>query len=117
MWIFLKTHQADDAAHVQAGERENWNAKATPEDVRLGIEQTTYSITKSVPDADGTFTTIEYKRKSDGSLVAKSVLSGGTAPQYTTRTITYYGKDGLPTGKVDVFALTYNADGVLIGEV
>lgn len=108
---------ADKASHIQDGERENWNAKATTEDVRLGIEQTTYSITKSAPDADGTFTTIEYKRKSDGSLAAKAVLSGGTAPKYTTRTITYYGKDGLPTGKVDVFALTYNADGVLTGEV
>ncbi len=111
------THLADDAKHIQDGERDNWNAKATPEDVRLGIEQNTYSVTKSSPDADGTFTVIEYKRKSDGSLAAKSVLSGGTAPKYTTRTITYYGIDGLPTGKVDVFALSYNADGALIGEV
>lgn len=113
----VTTHLADKVSHIQPDERENWNAKATPEDVRIGIEQTTYSVTKSAPDEDGTFTTIEYKRKSDGSLAAKSALSGGTAPQYATRTITYYGTDGLPTGKVDVFALTYNADGALIGVV
>lgn len=104
-------------SHIQTGERDKWNAKATPEDVRLGIEQTAYSITKSMPDANGTFTAVEYRRKKDGTLACVATLSGGTAPLYTTRTREYYDTAGLPTGESDVFALTYNADGVLTGEV
>lgn len=85
--------------------------------LRKEIEQTSYSVSKTLPDSKGVFTSIEYRRKSNGILAAKSVLSGGISPTYTTRTITYYGTDGLPSGKVDVFTLTYNAEGFLIKEV
>lgn len=74
-------------------------------------------VIKTNKDAEGIFTTVEHYRKSDDTLVRKSVLSGGTSPQYTTRTITYYGKDGTTVVKEDIFTLSYDSDGVLISEV
>lgn len=74
-------------------------------------------IIKLNKDAEGIFTTIEHRRKSDDTLARKSVLSGGSSPQYTTRTVTYYDADGITVVKTDTFALSYDSDGVLISEV
>jgi hypothetical protein len=74
------------------------------------------SVYKSGKDANGIFTIVEYKR-ADGTLFVKSVLSGGTSPQYTTRTITYYDNDGTTVIKTDVYNLIYDEDGDLISEV
>jgi hypothetical protein len=94
------------------------NAKAytdtAPEAMQrnLGI----FNVYKSGKDANGIFTTVEYKRP-DGTLYARSVLSGGTSPQYTTRTITYYAADGTTVIRTDPYTLVYDADGDLISEV
>jgi hypothetical protein len=94
------------------------NAKAytdtAPEAMQrnLGI----FNVYKSGKDANGIFTIVEYKR-ANGTLYARSVLSGGASPQYTTRTITYYDTDGTTVLKTDTFVLTYDADGELISEV
>ncbi|OCA85218.1 pyocin knob domain-containing protein [Pseudobacillus wudalianchiensis] len=71
---------------------------------------------KSGKDAEGIFTTVEYLRP-DGTLFAKSVLSGGTSPLYTTNTVTYYAADGRTVKTTDVIPLQYDADGDLISEV
>lgn len=74
-------------------------------------------IIKSNKDSEGIFTTVKYRRKSDDTLSKQSVLSGGTTPQYTTRTVTYYKADGITVLKTDVFTLSYDSDGILISEV
>lgn len=75
-----------------------------------------FQIYKRGKDANGIFTIVEYKR-ADGTLYARSVLSGGTSPKYTTRTITYYGTDGTTVIRTDPYTLVYDADGDLISEV
>lgn len=75
-----------------------------------------FQIYKSEKDSNGIFTTVDYKR-ADGTLYARSVLSGGTSPQYTTRTITYYAANGTTVLRTDTYKLTYDTDGDLISEV
>lgn len=72
---------------------------------------------KSSKDANGIFTTLTYRRKSDDSLFATSILSGGTSPNYTTRTVTYYEPEGLTVRETLTYTLTYDTDGVLVSEV
>jgi hypothetical protein len=74
--------------------------------------QSTYN---SGLDANGIFTTVEVRHKS-GTLYSRSVLSGGTSPQYTTRTETYYADDGTTVILTQVFALSYT-NGRLVSEV
>ncbi len=77
----------------------------------------TFVIEKSNKDSEGIFTTVTYKRKSNNSLYATSVLSGGTSPQYTTRTVKFYDTDGVTLLLEKIFTLTYDADGDLVSEV
>ena len=74
-------------------------------------------MVKSSKDANGIFTTLTYRRKADNSLFATSVLSGGTSPSYTTRTITYYEQDGTTVRKTVAYTLSYDVDGALVSEV
>ncbi|KXG09956.1 hypothetical protein AT864_01516 [Anoxybacillus sp. P3H1B] len=94
------------------------NAKAytdtAPEAMQRNLAN--FNVYKSGKDANGIFTTVEYKRP-NGTLYAKSVLTGGTSPQYTTRTITYYDTDGTTVLRADTYTLVYDADGDLISEV
>ena len=106
--------------HVQLSDdadSENSNMAATPNSVRKMVEQNGYRVSKSNKDSNGIYTTVQHFRKSNGKLVRKSVLSGGTSPQYTTRTISYYKKDGIAIEKTETFTLSYDADGDLISEV
>lgn len=75
------------------------------------------SIVKSAKDSEGIFTTVTYKRKSDNTIFAKSVLSGGTSPQYTTRTLTFYNADGITVKATKIYTLSYDVDGDLVSEV
>ncbi|MGG3450173.1 phage tail protein [Domibacillus aminovorans] len=93
------------------------NGKESPAGVITKIEQTSFKKFKSSKDANGIFTTIEYRRKLDNTLAVRAVLSGGTSPKYTTRTITYYAANGTTVAKTEVFMLSYDADGVLMSEV
>lgn len=86
------------------------------EAVRKGDEQTDFKTYKSGKDSEGIFTIIEYKRN-DGTLLATSTLSGGTSPNYTTRTIKYYATNGTTLEKTTTRTLSYDSDGVLISEV
>lgn len=90
----LTTHEADDIKH-------NISVK----------------VSKTNKDANGIFTTVEYRRKSDNTLYQKSILSGGTSPNYSTRTITYYGTDGTTIVKTETFSISYDADDDFISEV
>ena len=77
-----------------------------------------YQTVKSGKDAEGMFTVIEYKTKETTPiLVMKSTLSGGTAPQYTTRTEEWYASDGVTVEETISYSLSYDADGDLVSEV
>lgn len=121
----VATHQAEDATnakkgHVQLVDDVDGNSASlvpTQNAVRKKVEQTDYKVTKSGKDANGIFTSVEYRRKTDNTLVVKSVLSGGTSPKYTTRTLTYYGMDGTTVENTTTKSLSYDVDGDLISEV
>jgi hypothetical protein len=98
-------------------EKTNWNSKETPANALLKVEHDSYKTSKTNKDANGIFTTVEHRRKSDNTLVRRSVLSGGTSPNYTTRTVTFYAANGTTVTRTDTFTLTYDSDGVLISEV
>ncbi|MBS4172134.1 hypothetical protein [Bacillus sp. FJAT-49736] len=102
------SHLADDVVHISPDERTKWNATE--------MNLNTLRKRKSDKDIYGTYTTVEYIRP-DGTLYAKSVLSGGTSPQYTTNTITYYKLDGKTVLSTDTIPLTYDSDGDLQSEV
>lgn len=72
---------------------------------------------RSSKDNKGVFTTVTYKRKTDNTLYAKSVLSGGISPQYTTRTVTFYDVTGVTVLATVTYTLNYDLDGDWIGEV
>jgi len=72
-------------------------------------------IKRSNPDAYGNYLQVDYYRK-NGTLFARSVLSGGTPPQYTTRTITIYDADGTTVVDSYTFTITYNANGNPVDE-
>ena len=67
------------------------------------------NLYRSNKDANGVFATLEWKRL-DLTLQKKSVLSGGTSPKYTTRTVNYYENDGIAVKLTKVFTLTYTDD-------
>ncbi len=73
------------------------------------------SIARTNEDANGIFTTVSHYRP-DSTLYKTSVLTGGTSPSYTTRTVTYYEEDGSTVKSTQVYALGYNGSGVLITE-
>ncbi|MCT8978864.1 hypothetical protein N4T77_20000, partial [Clostridium sp. CX1] len=76
----------------------------------------TYSTYKLNIDSNGIATEVDLKRK-DGTLILKSVLSGGTSPQYTTRTETYYEQGGTTVTKTVVYNLSYDGNGNMTSEV
>lgn len=75
------------------------------------------SIIKSNKDAEGIFTTVTYKRKSDNTVYCISTLSGGISPYYETRTEVYFDKTGTEVEKTNVYTLSYDEDGELVSEV
>lgn len=75
-----------------------------------------HTTIKSNKDSNGISTTVTLKR-SDGTIYMASVLSGGTSPQYTTRTETYYMADGVTVSATKTYARTYDSDGDLASEV
>jgi hypothetical protein len=125
------SHPAEDASlaqkgHVQLSSSTSSTSEtlaATPkaiktvsDNVRKGDEQTDFKVYKNNKDTNGIFTNIQFKR-AEGTLAIDSTLSGGASPQYTTRTIKYYGLDGTTVEKTTPRTLTYDTDGVLISEV
>lgn len=72
------------------------------------------SVARTNKDGNDIFTTVDHKRD-DGTKYRRSVLSGGSSPAYTTRTVTYYAADGTTVVRTMVFALTYTS-GVLTNE-
>lgn len=66
---------------------------------------------KEEKDANGVYTKVTTYDPVTGSQTSVSILSGGTSPKYTTRTITY------ANGTVETRTLTYDDNGELISEM
>lgn len=81
----------------------------------LKADKAELSSARSGKDANGIYTTTEYRRH-DGTLAKTSVLSDGTTPTYTTRTVTFYQTDGATVVLTQVFTLTYSGN-ELVSEV
>ena len=81
-------------------------SKIEPLEIQVQNKLTTERLNK---DANDIYTEIQYKR-SDGTLFKKSVLSGGTSPQYTTKTVTYYATDGTTVTSTINYTLNYTGD-------
>lgn len=73
------------------------------------------SFYRSGLDDGGVYTIVEEKRK-NGTLSKRAVLSGGTSPEYTTRTETWFGLDGTTVVLTQVFTINYT-DGQVVSEV
>ena len=72
------------------------------------------AMSRTGKDTENIYTTISFKR-ADGTLARQSILSGGTSPEYTTRTESLYGLDGTTVTQTLVFTLTYDS-GELVSE-
>ena len=80
------------------------------------------NVSKSGKDASDIYTVFTWELPSAkvvSGYPAKwvSTLSGGTTPNYTTRTVTVYGSDKITVLRSYVFTRTYDPDDVLISEV
>jgi len=66
-----------------------------------------YSMVRDSVDDNGIFTVLTYKR-ADNSILKMSTLSGGTSPEYTTRTVQFYATDGITILNTVVYTLIYS---------
>ncbi len=75
-----------------------------------------YTTQKLSIDANSIYTEVQHKR-TDDTLILKSVLSGGISPQYTTRTETKYASDGTTVEWTKTYTLTYDSNDNVSSEV
>lgn len=73
------------------------------------------TMTRSGKDVNDLYMVVTHKRP-DATNYSISTLSGGTSPEYTTRTLVYYAEDGVTVTDTKVFTLSYT-DGELTSEV
>lgn len=102
-----------------AGGNEMLNAGGTNADTLDGrhlYELDQYDLVRSNKDSNGIFTQVDYKRYDD-TLFARSVLSGGTSPSYTTRTVTYYAANGTTVVSTVTYTISYDGDGDITSEI
>lgn len=121
----LINHENNSTIHVTQDEKIAWNSKETPEGAQIKVDavqgalashladdmlhNSDVSLYRLNKDVNGVFTELQYKR-SDGALFKKSVLSGGTSPKYTTRTVTYYKADGITINATKIYTEVYTGD-------
>lgn len=86
-------------------------------DHALGADTLLYhSTVKQGLDNNGIYAEVQYRRAS-GSMLLRSVLSGGTSPRYTTRQETKYKADGTTVEWTKTYAITYDANDAVASEV
>jgi hypothetical protein len=74
-----------------------------------------YSTVKSGIDSNGIYTVVQHKRP-NGTLIEQSTLSGGIAPQYSTKTDIKYKADGVTVEYTKVYRLQFDQFGSVISE-
>lgn len=82
----------------------------------MPIKDSKLSKYRTSKDSNGIWTQVDYKR-TDGTLAVRSVLSGGTSPNYTTRTVTYYDTNGTTVLATYSVTISYDLDGDTQDEV
>jgi hypothetical protein len=65
-------------------------------------------------DTEGIFTEIRHRRRSNGTLYRKTVLSGGTSPLYTNMTETYYEANGTTVKSQLTYYISYDDKGDVV---
>lgn len=108
---YSKTIWVNDIPGVQEGTPIDATNMNKIENGIFDVDEKTGALTmlRLNKDANDIYTEIQYKR-SDATLHKKSVLSGGTSPKYTTRTVTYYQADGVTVKSTETYTLTYTGD-------
>jgi len=105
----------DDNEKIDAQMKSNSNNIIDHKE-KFNVHGDTSTLERSGKDSEGIFTSLIWKRL-DGTKYKQSVLSGGTTPEYTTRTVTYYDTDGTTVLDTVAYTLSYDIDGDLISEV
>lgn len=95
-----------DAANITAT-NVNWDA--------VDESLTDKTMERTTADSNGIYTVVTYKRE-DTTKFSDSTLSGGTSPNYTTRTVRYYAANGSTVTRTIVYTLSYSGED-LISEV
>ncbi len=108
----LSDHTADGRAHGLTG----ITAQIASHSQDLAAHGAGMSCYRLHKDSAGVFTETQWKR-AGGTLARRTVLSNGTPPCYTTKTITFYDEDGMTIKAIKEYALTYDEDNDLISEV
>lgn len=118
----VSTHLADKASETDAlrntTDKTVTGAINELKDMADELETKTasYSKVKSGTPVDGIYPVVTWKR-GDGTTYKTSTLSGGTAPQWTTRTEVIYQDDGIAVDSTKAYTLSYDVDGNVISEV
>lgn len=104
--VVARAFDADKLAGVDATEYLLQDRSVNPVPLRL---------VRSGKDTNSIFTIVEEYRVG-GNRIWRSELSGGTSPQYTTRTVTEYALNGTTVVRTTVYTLAYDANGDLTSE-
>ena len=75
-----------------------------------------YNVTASVPDNNGIYTVVEYRR-ADGTLHARSTLSGLTNDNYTVVTIQFYDAAGTSIVGTNIWDMAFDSSGIIISKI
>lgn len=98
---------------------DNLTVKAALQELETYVETPALAydnMTKIMSDKDtGIYKVVTWKDISDVRR-KESTLSGGTAPEFTTRTVVFYDTDGTTVLDTIVFTLNYDVDGDLVSE-
>jgi hypothetical protein len=103
-WVFPDSNNADTVG-----------GKA-PSFFATDADMKNYSTYKKNKDVNGIYTTYERYRL-DGTLLMRSVISGGTSPKYTTRVETWYGANGTTITSSTTYNITYDSNMNFVSEV
>jgi len=113
---YMTPERTSQAIAVQAQAIADEVENSSKEYADLLMEQKIIEIpSRSGKDKNGIFTIVEYYRPNN-TLARKTELSGGSSPNYTTRTITFYAEDGMTVTKTVTRTLIYDDDGDFLRE-
>lgn len=84
-------------------------------DAFKNIKEEVLEYQQSGADTNGVYTTTDYFRE-DGTLYRKHILSGGSSPEYTNLSITFYATDGTTPNFEWRYLLSYDANGNIIAK-
>lgn len=113
----LPIYQASSTSNYQCLFVYDQSGDSVPPNGMISLnDSVVFSTVKSAIDSNGIYTVVTLKRK-NGTNIITSTLSGGTSPEYTTRTEVYYSNDGTTVLYTYVYTITYDNNGNIESEV